>query len=138
MSLIALTTISFPTTAFPPLAVGFFGLGTGYVIWGPQELLGFPTRTRQVDLSNGLWGIWMPGFMQFVAGMYLFAALVIFHSIHTPALVHGGPRVHCVRRALVRPRHGTFPRGGRTAQWFHVRGVLPDRPPRNDLLLRQP
>ena len=84
MSLIALTTISFPTTAFPPLAVGFFGLGTGYVIWGPQELLGFPTRTRQVDLSNGLWGIWMPGFMQFVAGMYLFAALVIFHSIRTP------------------------------------------------------
>jgi hypothetical protein len=86
VSLIALTTISFPTTAFPPLAVGFFGLGTGYVIWGPQELLGIPIRTRQVDLSNGLWGIWMPGFMQFVAGMYLFAALVIFHSLHAPAL----------------------------------------------------
>jgi hypothetical protein len=86
MSLIALTTVSFPTTAFPPLAVGFFGLGTGYLIYGPQELLGFPKRTRPVDLSNGLWGIWMPGFMQFVAGMYLFAALVIFHSLHAPAL----------------------------------------------------
>ena len=25
---------------FPPLALGFFGLGTGYLIWGIQELAG--------------------------------------------------------------------------------------------------
>jgi hypothetical protein len=82
----AQTTIAFSTTAYPPLAVGFFGLGTGYLIYGPQELLGYPRRSRPVDISSGLWGIWMPGFMQFIAGMYLFAALVIFHSITTPAL----------------------------------------------------
>jgi hypothetical protein len=27
--------ISLPLSAFPPLAVGFFGLGTGYLIYGP-------------------------------------------------------------------------------------------------------
>lgn len=78
------TTITFPTTAFPPLALGFFGLGTGYLIYGPQELLGFPNRSRTVDLSTGIWGVWMPGFLQFLTGVYLFAALVLFHSLSAP------------------------------------------------------
>jgi hypothetical protein len=34
----AATVVSFEPSAFVPLAVGFFGLGTGYLIWGPQEL----------------------------------------------------------------------------------------------------
>lgn len=29
---LAITVFSFPTSAFPPLALGFFGLGTGYLI----------------------------------------------------------------------------------------------------------
>jgi hypothetical protein len=37
--------ISFPPSAFVPLAVGFFGLGTGYLIYGPQELLKLPVVT---------------------------------------------------------------------------------------------
>jgi len=31
--------ISLPASRFPSLAVGFFGLGTGYLIYGPQEHL---------------------------------------------------------------------------------------------------
>ena len=30
--------VSLPQSPFPPLAVGFFGLGTGYLIYGTQEL----------------------------------------------------------------------------------------------------
>ncbi len=63
MSLLA--AISLPQSPFPPIALGFFGLGTGYLIYGPQELLGFPKRDASVDFGTGVWGIWMPGFCQF-------------------------------------------------------------------------
>jgi hypothetical protein len=69
-----------------PIAVGFFGLGVGYLIYGAQELFGLPERSRSVDLSTGIWGIWMPGFMQFLAGIYLWAGLSWFHSFNAPAL----------------------------------------------------
>jgi hypothetical protein len=39
--------------------------------YGPQELFKFPARGRKVDLATGVWGIWMPGFMQFVTGLWL-------------------------------------------------------------------
>ncbi len=79
---------SFPssTASFAPIAVGFFGLGTGYLIYGPQELFGFPARSKPVDLATGIWGIWMPGFMQFLTGVYLFVALVWFGSLHDKPL----------------------------------------------------
>jgi hypothetical protein len=32
-------------SAFPPLALGFFGLGTGYLVYAPQELTGCPSVT---------------------------------------------------------------------------------------------
>ncbi|MGH3266940.1 MAG: hypothetical protein ACRDNS_33730 [Trebonia sp.] len=82
------TTVSFPssTAGFAPLAVGFFGLGTGYLIYGPQELFAFPGREKRVDLATGIWGIWMPGFMQFVAGTYLFVSLVWFGTLNDPPL----------------------------------------------------
>jgi hypothetical protein len=78
--------VSFPVSAYPPIAVGFFGLATGYLIYGPQELFKFPPRNRRVDVSTGIWGIWMPGFMQFLTGVYLFAGLAWFHSFSAPAL----------------------------------------------------
>lgn len=78
--LLAATTFSFPESAFPPLALGFFGLGTGYLIFGPQELFGFPKRDASVDRTTGLWGVWMPGFMQFLTGMMLWIGLVWFNS----------------------------------------------------------
>src|SRR5919109_1435582 len=67
------TEVTFPVSAFVPLAVGFFGLGTGYLIYGPEELFKLPARNRAVDLTTGLWGIWMPGFMQFLTGVHWWA-----------------------------------------------------------------
>jgi hypothetical protein len=77
------TTFAFPvsTGKFLPLAVGFFGLGCGYLIYGPQELFGFPKRDKAVDLATGIWGIWMPGFMQFLTGVYLFVGLTWFGTV---------------------------------------------------------
>jgi hypothetical protein len=72
--------VTFAQSAFPPLALGFFGLGTGYLIYGPQELAGWPKRDDegQVDRATGVWGIWMPGFCQFVTGIVLFIGLTWF------------------------------------------------------------
>jgi hypothetical protein len=70
--------LTLPTSPFPPLAVGFFGLGTGYLIYGTQELFGYPKRDERVDAAMGTWGIWMPGFMQFITGVYLFLGLTLF------------------------------------------------------------
>jgi hypothetical protein len=77
---LAATQVEFSVSEFVPLALGFFGLGTGYLIYGPEELFRLPSRNRAVDLTTGLWGIWMPGFLQFVTGIYLFAGLTWFHS----------------------------------------------------------
>jgi hypothetical protein len=78
--------VSFPASVFVPLAVGFFGLGTGYLIYGPQELFKLPGRDRAVDLITGIWGIWMPGFLQFLTGIILFVGLAWLHSFRAPAL----------------------------------------------------
>ncbi|HEY2126873.1 MAG TPA: hypothetical protein VGH77_06780 [Streptosporangiaceae bacterium] len=77
---IALASVQFslPASPFPPLAVGFFGLGTGYLIYGTEELFSYPKRDERVDRAVGIWGIWMPGFMQFITGIYLFAGLTLF------------------------------------------------------------
>jgi hypothetical protein len=77
--------VSLPQSPFPPLAVGFMGLGTGYLIYGIQELFGYPARDDRVDFATGMWGIWMPGFMQFIAGVYLFLGLTLFGTFRTPA-----------------------------------------------------
>jgi hypothetical protein len=71
-------TMSFAVSMFPPLALGFFGLGTGYLIYGPQELFGWPKRDESVDRAMGVWGIWLPGFCQFVTGIILFIGLTWF------------------------------------------------------------
>lgn len=70
--------MGFATSMFPPIVLGFFGLGTGYLIWGPQELFGFPRRDASVDRATGVWGIWLPGFCQFVTGVILFVGLSWF------------------------------------------------------------
>jgi hypothetical protein len=78
MSLLASTVVALPASVLPPLAVGFMGLGTGYLIYGPQELFGYPKRDRGVNEAMGVWGIWMPGFMQFVTGILLLLGLSVF------------------------------------------------------------
>jgi hypothetical protein len=69
MSTLAATTFTFPTSPSCRWPWAFFGLGTGYLIYGAQELFGLPERSGPVDLSTGIWGIWMPGFMQFLTGI---------------------------------------------------------------------
>ncbi|HEY4279464.1 MAG TPA: hypothetical protein VGM91_14665 [Conexibacter sp.] len=86
MLLAQVTNVDFTVSPFVPIAIGFFGLGTGYLIYGPQELFGFPDRDRRVDITTGIWGVWMPGFMQFLAGMFLFLGLTVFHTFREPAL----------------------------------------------------
>lgn len=78
--------MSFETSVFAPVVLGFFGLGTGYLIWGPQELFGFPERDPSVDRSSGVWGIWLPGFCQFVTGVLLFVGLTWFKVFDDKAL----------------------------------------------------
>lgn len=78
--------VTFAATTFAPVVLGFFGLGTGYLIYGPQELFGFPRRDASVDRATGVWGIWMPGFCQFITGVYLFVGLAWFETLKEPAL----------------------------------------------------
>src|ERR1700757_5097116 len=70
---------TFAASPFVPVAIGFFGLGTGYFIWGGQALFGFPKTSPEVNKSLGLWGFWMPGFMQFLTGIYLLTGLTWFN-----------------------------------------------------------
>jgi hypothetical protein len=67
--------VTFAASAFPPLALGFFGLGTGYLIYGPHELVKFPPRDEAVNRALGVWGIWMPGLCQLIAGTILFVGM---------------------------------------------------------------
>ncbi len=68
----------FTSTAFWPVAIGFFGLGTGYFVWGGQALFGYPKASPEVNKTMGMWGLWMPGFMQFMTGVYLMVGLTWF------------------------------------------------------------
>jgi hypothetical protein len=79
--------LTFAQSAFPPLALGFFGLGTGYLIYGPQEFAGWPQRDDEgrVNRATGVWGIWMPGFCQFVTGVILFVGLTWFQVFQKSA-----------------------------------------------------
>jgi hypothetical protein len=72
-------TFTFASSHYVPIAIGFFGLATGYIIWGGQALFRFPKPSPEVDRTMGLWGFWMPGFMQFITGVYLLIGLTWFN-----------------------------------------------------------
>lgn len=69
----------FAYSPYWPVAIGFFGLGTGYFIWGGQALFGYPKASPEVNRTMGMWGFWMPGFMQFITGVYLMVGLTWFN-----------------------------------------------------------
>ena len=69
-----------------PVALGFFGLGTGYLIYGPYELLGKPEKSDRLNLSLGQWGIWMPGFLQFLTGILLWLGLTLYPDAFSSGL----------------------------------------------------
>ena len=66
------------TSRFWPVAIGFFGLGTGYLVTGGQALFNFPRSTPEVEKSMALWSFWMSGFMQFMTGVMLAVGLTWF------------------------------------------------------------
>ncbi|HEU0002281.1 MAG TPA: hypothetical protein VFQ36_15365 [Ktedonobacteraceae bacterium] len=74
-----MTTFAFAPSVYLPLAIGFFGLGTGYFIWGGQALFGFPKETTEVSRTMGMWAVWMPGAMQFITGIILIIGLTWFN-----------------------------------------------------------
>jgi len=83
---IYMTQFVFPPSAYVPIAIGFFGLGTGYFIWGGHALFGFPKEeTPEVSRTMGMWGFWMPGFMQFITGVYLLTGLTWFQVFSVSA-----------------------------------------------------
>src|SRR6266852_7770281 len=65
-------TFTLANSLFWPVAIGFFGLGTGYFIWGGQALFGYPKAGLEGYRTMGMWGFWMPGVCQFLTGVYLF------------------------------------------------------------------
>lgn len=68
----------FTQSTFFPIAIGFFGLGCGYFIWGGQNLFNWPKSSPEVDRTMGMWGVWMPGFMQFITGVILIVGMTWF------------------------------------------------------------
>lgn len=77
----------FAPSDYLPIAIGFFGLGTGYFIWGGQALFGFPEGKPEVNKTMGMWALWMPGFMQFITGVVLLIGLTWFNVFgKTPPL----------------------------------------------------
>jgi hypothetical protein len=78
MFMLAQQTVANAPALYVPVAIGFFGLATGYFIWGGQALFGFPKDGPGIDRAMGMWGFWMPGFMQFITGVYLMVGLTWF------------------------------------------------------------
>ena len=74
-----MTTFAFAPSVYLPIAIGFFGLGTGYFVWGGQALFGFPAESPEVNRTLGMWALWMPGFMQFITGIILIIGLTWFN-----------------------------------------------------------
>jgi hypothetical protein len=71
-------TFSFASSPFWPIAIGFFGLGTGYSSGVGQALFGHPKAGPEVDRTMGMWGFWMPGFCRFLTGVDLIVGLTWF------------------------------------------------------------
>jgi hypothetical protein len=69
----------FASSPFWPVAIGFFGLGTGYYIWCGQALFGYPKGRPRSRSHDGDVGFLMPGFCQFLTGVYLILGLTWFN-----------------------------------------------------------
>jgi hypothetical protein len=118
--------IQFPVSTYVPLALAFFGLGCGYLIYGPQELFGYPERSPAVDYAMGWWGVWMPGFCQLLNGTYILVGITWFHVFNGPPLYAAGIitslfGIHWFALGLIRMRSGDDrPRGYMCIPFFFL------------------
>ncbi|WP_222106319.1 hypothetical protein [Catellatospora sichuanensis] len=119
-----------PASMFVPVALGFFGLATGYLIYGPQELFGYPPRDQRVDRSNGVWGILMPGFCQFLVGLYLFVGLTWFEvfttnkTLYMAALAFSAYGIHWFAMGWIRLQGSDARPNGYMSIPFVLLGIL--------------
>lgn len=121
--------IQLPVSLYVPLGLAFFGLGTGYLIFGPQEFLGYPPRDANVDLANGVWGFWMPGFCQFVNGMLLLVGLSWFHvfkgaPLYAAGIITSVFGIHWFAMGYIRMRGGDPRPGGFMSIAFFLVSLL--------------
>ena len=85
MLMLAQPEVASASAVYVPVAIGFFGLATGYFIWGGQALFGFPKDSPELNRTMGMWGFWMPGFMKFLTGIYLMVGLTWFTVFRSEA-----------------------------------------------------
>jgi hypothetical protein len=103
--------VTFAASMLSPLALGFFGLGTGYLIHGPHELFGYPGGSERADQALG---VWMPRFCRLLTGVILFVGLTRFQVFSTSpplymaALAFSAYGIHWF--ATGRNRHATTTR----------------------------
>ncbi len=124
------TEFALAQSAYVPLGLAFFGLGTGYLIFGPQELLNFPAKTEQTEISNAWWGFFMPGVLQFLCGTYILIGLSWFNvfgvGAHSTPLYAAGIEttvfgIHWLAMGLSRLRGGSIvPNGFMCIAFFLV------------------
>ena len=120
------TVFSFSPSAYVPLGLAFFGLGTGYLIFGPQELFGYPEKSEATEISNAWWGFWMPGVLQFLCGTYILIGLTWFQVFKGAPLYAAGIEttvfgIHWLAMGLSRLRGGSIvPNGYMCIAFFLV------------------
>ncbi|ARM75265.1 hypothetical protein [Acidianus manzaensis] len=120
------------TLPLVPLAVGFFGLGTGYFVYGGWEVSNYPNNSEALNKSLGQWGIWMPGFMQFITGILLWMYIAFYHiteanSIYMAALAFTAYGVHWFAMGLNKHYGGDTRVDGYMAVaflWISIIGAL--------------
>lgn len=71
-------TITFASSPFWPIAIGFFGLGTGYFIWGGQALFWLSEGWPRSRSDHGYVGVLDARLCQFLTGVYLIVGLTWF------------------------------------------------------------
>jgi hypothetical protein len=78
----------FQPSLFVPVVIGFFGLATGYLVYGGNELFGFPASSPESNKSTALWGLWMSGLMQVIAGIVIVVGLTWFQVFSTAPVLY--------------------------------------------------
>ncbi|MBH03828.1 MAG: hypothetical protein CMP08_06870 [Xanthomonadales bacterium] len=125
-----MASITFAASGFAPVALGFFGLGTGYLILGPQELFGWPNNGgRALARSNGVWGFFMPGLCQALVGLYLFVGLSWFESfkeaqLYSAAVAFSVFGIHWLAMGLIKFVEGDARPNGFMSVAFFLVSVL--------------
>jgi hypothetical protein len=80
--------VIFAPSSFVPVVIGFFGLATGYLVYGLHELFGSSSSSPETNKSVALWGLWMSGFMQFITGIFILVGLTWFQVFTSAPILY--------------------------------------------------